>query len=289
MAIEHWSIPGAAGQTIFGTTHLPELDSEALGVLIICHGFKGYKDYGFFPQLAEQASRQGLIAHRFNFSHSGVTPEFETFARPELFERDTWDKQIEDLQAVHIASATALPGATSEPLPTVWYGHSRGGVTVLLTASRQVDARTGSPTGIVSAAAPCRNSSLTAEQTKLMHQLGYIETPSSRTGQMLRMGKQWLDEIEENPTALDPLLAIAQVRCPILLIHGDSDQTVPIDDAHRYQTNAKNRFQLEILPGASHVFNAPNPLPVTDSPPPATQKMIDLSVAFAISRCQPDV
>ena len=67
MTIEHWSIPGANGQSIFGTTHLPDTASESLGVLLLCHGFRGYKDYGFLPRLARQACQQGLITHRFPF------------------------------------------------------------------------------------------------------------------------------------------------------------------------------------------------------------------------------
>jgi len=47
MSREAWSIEGADGQPILGDTHLPEAPPR--GVLVICHGFKGYKDYGFFP------------------------------------------------------------------------------------------------------------------------------------------------------------------------------------------------------------------------------------------------
>jgi hypothetical protein len=79
-----WSLPGSDNELIFGTSHLPAAGRTPVGVVLLCHGFKGYKDYGFFPHLASSLARDGFIAHRFNFSHSGVTPIYETFARIDL-------------------------------------------------------------------------------------------------------------------------------------------------------------------------------------------------------------
>ena len=84
---QQWTIRGAARQPIIGDAHLPQ--GEPRGAVLIAHGFKGYKDYGMFPRIAAELSGRGLIAHRFNFSHSGMTARTETFERPDLFERDT--------------------------------------------------------------------------------------------------------------------------------------------------------------------------------------------------------
>ena len=97
-ASNEWTLPGADGEAILGNAHRP--DGEPVGVVIIAHGFKGYKDYGMFPRIAETMCDAGFIAHRFNFSHSGMTNTIETFERPDLFERDTWNKQVFDCRAV---------------------------------------------------------------------------------------------------------------------------------------------------------------------------------------------
>src|SRR5690606_22895078 len=99
-----WTISGAQGEPILGATHHPAAGTPARGVLLIAHGFKGYKDYGLLPQLAQAAADAGLIAHRFNFSHSGMTDRSERFDRPELFEHDTWGKQVHDLHAVAVGA-----------------------------------------------------------------------------------------------------------------------------------------------------------------------------------------
>ena len=290
MPTEDWTISGADDKPIYGTTHRPPPGDWARGVVFICHGFKGYKDYGFLPTLAETLARKGLIAHRFNFSHSGVTPDFSTFAHPELFERDTWGKQIYDLQAVaQAAAACQLPGSDPNGLPVLWFGHSCGGVTVVLTAARVFESgdqsTVPSPAGVITAAALQTAMSLDTDQIHRLRHRGYLESPSSRTGQVLRVGKAWLEEIENNPKAFDPIAAVRRIACPMLLMHGDADATVPVEASRLLAGAAGDRATLHIIPGASHVFDSPNPLSLEDEPPALTQRMIDLTCDFAVKLC----
>lgn len=284
--IQHWSIPGAEGQPIFGSTHLPLSTTATRGVMLICHGFKGYKDYGFLPWLAHAAARQGFIAHRFNFSHSGMTQNPQTFERPDLFERDTWGKQIHDLQTAAAASASGqLPGGATADRPQVWFGHSRGGVAIILAAARVFDGAgmpgTPKPVGLIPVAAPDAAMRLDPDQIDRLKRRGYLESPSVRTGQALRIGKPWFDEIEQDPQAFDPLLCIARVRCPVLLLHGDRDTTVSVDASHRLAAAAGQRASLRILPGGSHTFASPNPLPLDQTPPPLCMDVINAACDFA--------
>ena len=279
MTTQHsWTLPGADGHPLHGDTHLPADGGDIRGVLLICHGFKGYKDYGLFPALATAAAARGLVAHRFNFSHSGMTNRIESFERPDLFEADTWGKQVHDLATVHAAArAGTLPGPAAAGLPITWFGHSRGGVTVLLAAAQA----TAPPARLVAAAAPHVACFLDEAQRRLLRAAGHLDSPSSRTGQVLRIGTAWLDELEADPEACDPLRAIGRLRFPVLLIHGADDQTVPTAAAHALHQASGGRAELRLLPGASHTFNAPNPLPDGAPVPEATQRLIDATIGFA--------
>ncbi len=288
-----WTLPGAENQPILGTTHMPPSLGSITGVLIICHGFKGYKDYGFFPYLAEQAARRGLFAVRFNFSHGGLANNLATFDRGynfdrlDLFERDTWGKQITDLANVALAARGGrIPGIDEAGLPLIFFGHSRGGVTALLTASRMIQSpqTRAKPAGVITAAAPADACSLDESQKQQLRTHGYLESPSTRTGQNLRIGRHWLREIELNPQALDPLRAATTLACPWLIIHGEADATVPVRDAHRLRDAAGDRAQFLIVPGASHTFDAPNPMPLNNVPA-ATARVCDAACGFAIDRC----
>lgn len=267
--IESWSIPGAGGEAILGNTHRPA--GPPRGVIVLCHGFKGYKDYGFFPHLTARCAEAGFVAVRFNFSHSGMTNRTQTFERPDLFERDTWGKQVEDLACV---AASLRDDPALRELPVVLFGHSRGGVAALLSASRD-------PTiaGVVTAAAPSEACSLDEDQKAMLRRTGWIASPSSRTGQDLRVGRAWLDEIEADPDAVDPKRAIAAIRAPVLILHGDADPTVPVEAANQLHEASGRRARLLVMAGANHTFNCPNPMPAVA--PAETARMIDAVLAFA--------
>ncbi len=276
MAIHNWTIPGYSDQLIYGSTHLPPEGIPPRGVLLMCHGFKGYKDYGFLPCLAEAASQDGWIAHRFNFSHSGMTHETTRFERAELFEQDTWGKQIQDLRSVASAARNGqLPGEAAT-LPMAWFGHSRGGVTVLLAAWRSSGWGDGEkPAGIVLAAAPHSAYCLGEDQARRLRSRGSIESPSTRTGQVLRIGKGWLEELETQPADFDTAAAIRALDCPVMIIHGERDQTVPASAAKTLSAGLKEGDDaVRMIPDASHTFNAPNPLPLDVEPPAQTQALV---------------
>ncbi len=278
-----WTIDGAAGEPIIGNTHLPRGDPA--GVILIAHGFKGYKDYGMFPRIAETMAARGLVAHRFNFSHSGMTNETSTFERPDLFEQDTWNKQVHDLRAV-MAAVTAgdLDG---QGLPIVLFGHSRGGVTVLLTAGRAAgDGNLTQPAGIVSASAPASCNSLTEEQSRELLERGYLVSPSARTGQDLRLGRALLAEQRADPDAHDLLKLVSRITCQVLLLHGQTDPTVPAACARALADALRGTPGVEIIPSANHVYNTPNPMPADAQPSPQLRQFLTALGDFALGCCR---
>ena len=278
----HWTLPGAEGEDILGNAHVPE--GEPIGVVIIAHGFKGYKDYGMFPRIAETMSEAGFIAHRFNFSHSGMTNNIETFERTDLFERDTWNKQVFDCRAVVAAiNDGGLPGAG---LPYVLFGHSRGGVTVLLTTGRYADDTTfPQPVGAVTAAAPCQCINLPPEVADQLLKDGYIVSPSSRTGQDLRIGKAVIVEQLDDPAGHDLLALVSKINCPLLVIHGEDDPTVPAAAAEQIGRAAQSEVSVLRIAGGDHVYNTPNPLPADAPSSSQFQQLLDATVSFATARC----
>jgi len=287
--VSEWSIPGSDGAVILGATDLPPAWVEPRGVIFIAHGFKGYKDYGMFPAIARACAQARAIAHRFNFSHSGMTNEIATFARPDLFERDTSNKQVFDLRAViewwnRGGGQVEGRNASSAKLPYFIFGHSRGGVTALLAAGRFADdVSFPQPAGVITAAAPASCNPFSRDEAGLLLKLRFLESPSSRTGQNLRIGRAFLQEQLDDPEAHDLPAQIARIRCPILVIHGENDQTVPAKCAAAI-ANAARKAKMVLIPLADHVFNTPNPMPAEV---PASQQlagMIGLIIDFMKDR-----
>ncbi len=209
-----------------------------------------------------------------------MTNRIDTFERLDLFEQDTWRKQSDDLRTVIDAvGAGELPG---QGLPIVVFGHSRGGISTLLTAGEpDVNEQLAA---VVTAASPSACSRLSDDDKALLKEAGRLPSPSSRTGQTLYVGRIWQDEIDQDPAWHDPRRAIAAITKPVMLIHGTDDPTVPIDEAHELHS-AQPGAKLVVIDNAGHTFNAPNPLPLDQAPPPEAQQMIDAACGFAVEHC----
>ena len=268
-----WALPGACGEDILGVTDAAD---GARASVVLLHGHKGYYDYGFLPVLADRLVRALPVAvHRYNASHSGMTRRVETFEKPELFARDTWNHQVHDLRAV-IAAARAgrLPGA--EPgLPVIAAGHSRGGTASLLAAGRHPDA----VDGLISMASPSYGCSQRDEKRRMFDEHGRIESPSGRTGQALWIDPVWLDEQDADPAAHDVLGLAATIAVPALIVHGDEDPTIDVSCGRRI-AGALPGAELAVIAGGDHVFNTPNPAELSGAQSPQLEAVVDAVVGF---------
>src|SRR6476620_729541 len=56
---------------------------EAPATVVICHGFKGFAHWAFFPYLARTIAEYGLTAITCDFSGSGIGADRESFTQPE--------------------------------------------------------------------------------------------------------------------------------------------------------------------------------------------------------------
>lgn len=266
MQCDDWNIVGSRGEIIHGTTHAPE--GNPRGVILIAHGFLGYKDYGMFPWLAEQFAKIGWIAHRFNFSHSGMLEGKEEFVRPDLFEQATWNTQVEDL-------AILVEACKQEGTPMVVLGHSRGGLASLLALGReelQVE-------GVISLSAPSACNPMLPEMEAKLLEDGFIERESSRTKQTLRIGKVFLQEQIDDPEGHDLLRLLSSNLTKVLIIHGEDDSTVPVDCAEKIASKLQNSTLVRVG-GGDHVFNTQNPFPLDGAPSPQLTALLDAVLPF---------
>ena len=236
---------------ILGNTHIPDIDPIACAILI--HGFKGYKDYGFIPLMAHDLCQQRILVHRINLSTSGMTNEVDTFSRPDLFELDTWMRQVEDItQTCAAIREGAIPGKS---LPLFLIGHSRGGASVLLAAG--LNREKLSLSGVITINAVDRCCRMEETEQNEMLERGYTFTESARTGQTLRINSQWLQEQLDYPEDHDVLEQAARAHVPACIIHGDADDAVNISAGKAIVR--KLNTHLHVLEGGNHVLNMKNP------------------------------
>ncbi|MBM44489.1 MAG: hypothetical protein CMJ36_05705 [Phycisphaerae bacterium] len=276
-----WSIPGSSGRPIIGTTHSPSEPAEIH--VLLAHGFKGYKDYGFIPWLAEHLADAGHVVHRFNFSHGGMDHGHGSFDES-AFQEDTWNRQVEDLLLLFQASREgSLPGGT--PGGLLLAGHSRGGVSSLLAAGRHAgEGVLDQLRGIATLASPAACLHMSDQDRERLLDEGRLASPSSRTGQVLHVGRSWLSEQLEAPQDHDLLAIAAKVKVPVHVIHGTEDDAVPVECAHAIGDAVDDLAGRVLIEGANHVFNTPNPFPVDGDASPSLRQLGEV-LARAAGAC----
>lgn len=222
---------------------------RARALVIVVHGFKGFKDWGFFPWVAEHLTRHRLVVCRFNMSRSGIGDDPEAFDRLDLFEHDTYSIQLADLRRAVAYAQESFPS-----LPTFLVGHSRGGGIALLGASDVPNLR---GVGLWS---PIARADRWDDATKReWRKRGYQDIVNQRTGQVMRMSTAILDDYEANRERLDILAAAARLPVPLLVVHGGRDDSVAREEGELIASRASD-CSFAVIEGASHTFNAIHPL-----------------------------
>jgi dienelactone hydrolase len=246
-------LPGVLGEIL--------VDVRAAGraaprpAVVVVHGFKGFKDWGMFPPLAERLARAGFTAVAYNASGSGVD-DTGAFVWPERFGRNTFSAELADLSAVVDALARGeLDTAPATSLGLL--GHSRGGGTAILQAARDPRVR-----ALVTWAAISTVDRWTdpAELTHWREQ-GRLDVVNARTGEVLPLYTAVLEDVEgHRDRELNIAAAAAAVRVPWLLVHGGADTSVSPAEADRLAAAAQPGVVRPIrVERAGHTFGAVHP------------------------------
>lgn len=245
-----------AGEAMRGDAWIPA-EPAAGRAIVVCHGFKGFKNWGFFPHLSEQlARRTGCLTVSFNVTGSGIGARPDEFTELERFGRNTITKELEDLEVVLDGLAVGRLGGT--PVPAAYrfglVGHSRGGSTALLKASRREQVRS-----LVTWAAVASLERY-AELFRNRWEAGEsVLIENVRTGQQMPLYRNLLDDLTAHRTRRDVLGAAGSLEIPYLIVHGTEDEAVPVSDAKALAAAAGSVAKLSLIDGAGHTMNAKHP------------------------------
>jgi len=218
------------------------------GIIVLCHGFKGYRTWGFFPYVAGRLVEAGFTALAIDFSFNGTysaewphtarPPAEDRFIpfgpttppphiRPDLFRRNTIQREIADLIVILRAIARdGIEGRIERGAPVGLFGHSRGAVVATLVA-REND----SVGALCTWSCPVHPDHFTAAQKARWRKNGEYGFTDSRDGTRLALSTDYLDDLEANRDAFDLLRRVVDLRIPHLIIHGEADLAVGAGDA----------------------------------------------------------
>jgi pimeloyl-ACP methyl ester carboxylesterase len=259
--------PFAADATYLAANPASPFPNSTKPVVVFVHGFKGFKDWGHFPLLARFFAEQGFVFIKLNLSHNGVvvggTGDLEDL---EAFGHNNFSHELNDLgqllDALHQPGATPLPAAVLDLRRLYLIGHSRGGGLVLAKAAEDPRITAVATWSAVASLAP----PWPAEVLDQWQREGVIQIPNSRTGQQLPMYYQIAEDYRAHQSRFDLVQLVPQLRQPLLIVHGDPDETVPLSAAEALLAR-KPDAELFIVPGAGHQFGGSHPWLAAELPP----------------------
>jgi dienelactone hydrolase len=268
-----FEIPNRTGLPLRGDVRCPDLGAR-LPVVVICHGFKGFKDWGFFPYVAERLAQAGFLTVSFNFSGSGVGADLQNFTELDRFAADTISAQLDDLGCILDVLARGGIGAGRADLQRIaLLGHSRGGGIAILRAHE--DRRVRAVVTWAGVSTPHRWSD--AERQAWRKQ-GFVEVLNARTGQVMQMNVTFLDDLEKNVARFDILRAVSELEAPLLVVHGESDTSVSESEGRALHAAARRgRAELLTIAGSGHTFEAVHPWKGTT---PALERALEHSIVW---------
>ncbi len=223
------SFRNTRGLNLVGILHTPE--KPANRAVIIAHGFTSNKDgsHGKFPKLAEKLMPLGFATLRFDFSGCGES-QADTI---------TVAKQVKDLKdAIKFMrskgySEIALTGSSLGGLDCL-LAYDEGIITMVLWAP------------VTKANMPSAFKS--PESRRELKEKGIV-TITNKKG-VFRVSKEFLDE----RTSLNLKELLYRIACPVLIVHGDHDKIIPLEDSRETLELLPKGSRLEVIKGADHHF-----------------------------------
>jgi len=221
------TLTNAQGEHLDFTFHLGAPNRSE--IIVLGHGVTGTMDRSFLVEMAEGWADQGLNVVRHSWSGNGDSEGD--------FSASNITKEVADLDAI-------VGALTKAGFKVCYVGHSMGGAVGVRQAAR--DERIQwlvSLAGIVHTRAFAEDAfgDLTPGEGLMFDKEGLV------------LSQAYMDDLRSIESVIEDA---AKVRVPWLLLHGDADDVVPIQDSRDALARATTSdVQFVELPGIDHTFD----------------------------------
>lgn len=208
--------------------------ANSKSIILITHGFTGDKsEWGRFDKAAEALNKEGYNILTFDFSGSGESDD----------DFLSVGKQVDDLNC-------AIKFVLDKGLRNIGLiGLSLGGLVSAKVYDKRIKAMVfWAP---VTNARKNYERRFTKRQINELHKKGFITYNMNKgVRKVIMIDKQMIIDRE----SVDQAKLLSHIGCPVLIIHGSKDNTVPIKDSESSMNYLSAESKLEIIEGADHGF-----------------------------------
>lgn len=257
--IKEFNLTTSKGNQLQISTYLNEKLFSSNAIIFV-HGFKGFKDWGFGPYLSKYFSDRGFLVVSFNFSHNGIGNNKTEFTELDKFANNTISLEVSELgEIIDLLKNGSLDLEINGKIGIL--GHSRGGAVALLTVSKRNDIN-----AVALWASISKLDRYSERQKSEWRKKGYFEVLNTRTNQLMRLNSTLLEDIEKNSAdTLNLEKSVRNLKCSLLIAHGDQDLAVPIAEAEQiYSWADKLKTEFYKIFGTGHTFDITHPFSGTN-------------------------
>jgi pimeloyl-ACP methyl ester carboxylesterase len=241
---------GSAGREALIELSIPDKFNQNL--LVFVHGYMGFKDWGAWNLMKDYFLNKGFGFCKFNLTHNGTTVEKpQDFADLDAFSLNRYSYEKNDV----ICALNRIENKVD--LSTIslhLMGHSRGGGIALLCAN---DSRVNSVITLAAISSIKKRFDLPSEIIEDWKKTGVRYVKNGRTHQDMPHSIEQLTDFETHRKELDIRNACLSLKKPLLILHGDQDESVAIEEGEAIATWTKQ--PLHVIHGANHTFGASHP------------------------------
>ena len=249
--LSHHIIPGALGDILVDVRSTSRGASQPL--VLLHHGFKGFKDFAFFPPFAERLARAGYTAVTVSVSGAGVDATGD-FTRLDRFAINTYSRELDDL-AVVLAALHDDSLGIAKPSSLGVLGHSRGGGMALCLARE-----TPTIDAVVTWAAISRARRQNDAELAAWRKAGTVSILHERLRLHLPLSFEVAEDcLRHEHGRLDIAEAARTLGRPWLQVHGTGDDSVRFEEAEALDAVAGPGHETLFVPDANHGFGTKHP------------------------------
>ena len=268
------SISSTEGLPIYYDLYAPSDQSDKeLPVIIFLHGFKGFKDWGAFPDACAALASSGFAVLGMNFSLNGVGESMTKFDELDRFARQTLSQDLDDVGTMIDALKTGEVSTERVRLDTNsvgLLGHSRGGHTAVAAAAEYESVRCL----VTWSAVANYNERWSDDMIADWEQKGVTEIKNGRTGQMMPVKDVVYNGARAKADRLMAVNRAKELAIPALFVHSKGDQGVSYKNAEKlYRACTSKQKDLKLLPNSGHTFGTGHPFEEDEFPEDFQQVM----------------
>jgi uncharacterized protein len=248
VSIQNQIFQGSANKKALFDLEIPSDFNKKL--ILFVHGYMGFKDWGAWNLMQDYFVKKGYGFCKFNLTHNGIgLSDIENFTDLEAFASNSYSKEMEDVTIMIDLIQTQIPVGTE----LILSDHSRGGGDVLLASNHPAISKIVTLAAISSVEKRFSDTKMMAD----WKEQGVRYVTNQRTKQNLPHSYSQVEDFLANKEKLSIEKACKNLQKPLLIIHGDQDVSVPIEEA--YDISKWTNTSLKIIKNTDHVFGSTYP------------------------------